>query len=83
MLKINIYPNPATTQLTLEFELFKQEATVVEIWNVLGQLMYSNKDQFSKGKQKLEIDVSNFTSGVYFVQLFYGDKRSSVKFVKQ
>ncbi len=81
--EINLYPNPSSNEITLEFNLTKQEVISFEIRNILGQIVYSNQNQLLQGKQKLEIDVSSFSNGIYFLQMQNGNNQSSIKFVKQ
>ncbi|MCW3123402.1 MAG: hypothetical protein JWQ38_2894 [Flavipsychrobacter sp.] len=58
---INIYPNPATEQITIEAEC---EIEMLSISNTIGQSMYAQP----AGKNKTTIDISHFASGLYFVK---------------
>ena len=82
--QLSIYPNPATDQISIEFNLIESKNTSVEIKNVLGQAIktISNKT-FTKGRNKIEIDVSAFSSGLYFIQLKNGNKVSNKKMIKE
>lgn len=66
-----IYPNPTSSILNIEVK----EQTQISIINVLGDIVLS---QVINGLSK--IDVSNLTSGVYFIQ----DSKSgqAIKFIK-
>lgn len=79
-----IYPNPSTSQVTIEFELSETKNASIEIKNILGQTvrMISN-NSFAKGINKVEIDLSEFSSGLYFVQLQSENKITSKKFIKE
>lgn len=59
----NIYPNPATNILFIEYNNTK--VATIEIINLMGELIYA--DEFNA--QQIEIDISNFVSGIYFVRL--------------
>jgi hypothetical protein len=67
-----IYPNPASSILNIE----TKEQTQISIVNVLGD-MISKQTIFGLSK----IDVSNLTSGIYFIQ----DSKSgqAIKFIKE
>ena len=79
---LNIYPNPATNQITIEFESLLQQNYLMEIRNILGQIVYSETMKNVSGKQAKNIDLSMIESGVYFVRL-QGEKESiSKKFIK-
>jgi hypothetical protein len=81
-LELSIYPNPATNQITIEFDLVDVKNAVIEIKNVLGQTLRS-MDVFQQGQSKLEIDISDFPQGLYVIQLINGNEVSCRKFLKQ
>lgn len=81
---INIYPNPSPSQLTIEFELAETKNALIEIKNMLGQTLKTiNNGAFTKGSNKIEIDISKFSNGIYFVQVQSENKVMSRKFVKE
>jgi hypothetical protein len=70
---ISVFPNPANTVVNIRS---KDNITDVSILNLLGETLYNSKCY----TQKLQIDVSNLPSGIYFFRL----NRSEVwRFVKQ
>ncbi len=77
-----VYPNPASTNINIEFEMQGNEAVELEIKNVLGQSIHSQK-VVSSGKQKQEVDISNLSNGFYFLELRSGRSFSLTKFIKQ
>jgi hypothetical protein len=78
-LSFNIFPNPATDQLTLDLGPIKEDG-VVRIINLLGQEI----DQIStRGASQLTLDISSYNSGVYLVQLVSGSSRGTARFIKQ
>lgn len=80
---LKIYPNPAQSQITIEFELSNTKNTIIEIKNALGQTVKTiDNKALSKGKKKIEIDVSEFSKGLYFIQLQCETKIISTKFAK-
>jgi hypothetical protein len=81
---LSIYPNPAINQIIIEFDVAETKNNLIEIKNVLGQTVKTiNNIASSKGINKIEIDVSEFSNGLYFVQLFNNNKLVSTKFIKQ
>ncbi len=82
--ELSLYPNPAQSQLTIEFELAETKNVSIEIRNILGQTVTTiNNRVFPYGKNKIEIDVSEFSKGLYFIQLQRENKIVSKKFVKE
>jgi len=62
---ITMYPNPASKEVTLQWD--KADQVSVRIYNALGKLMYFSKDQ--NLNEPVQIDVSNYASGLYFVKM--------------
>ncbi|HLG33522.1 MAG TPA: T9SS type A sorting domain-containing protein [Bacteroidia bacterium] len=74
-----IFPNPATNQLAICNGQYAIES--VEIYNVLGEKVWSNAEIFQSNVET--INVSALSSGIYFVKV-RGEKGGRVaKFVKQ
>jgi hypothetical protein len=55
--KISLYPNPASERITIE------NAKSVEIFNLLGQLVYANKNM-----EQNTVDIHHFERGTYIVK---------------
>jgi Leucine-rich repeat (LRR) protein len=71
--KINIFPNPVTTILSLEI---KENWNKAEIFDIAGRIIRSVSLDGNS------LDVSELESGTYFVRLKDGEKVGIVKFVK-
>ena len=79
--RINIYPNPANKNLSIEVENFNDNQLAFEIINMKGNILHSG----SIHSQIKNIDISNLTSAMYLIS-FYGNdgvKICSKKFVKR
>lgn len=66
---LSIYPNPVKDKLFVE----GKSISSVTIYNTVGQKMIS-----ISGQQSCEFDVSNFTKGIYIVEII-SDRKSEVK----
>ena len=75
---INSYPNPTTGQLSITLE--EGNTTSVTIRNSLGQLLMSDK---IKASNKVELDISTYPTGIYFLQLEVDSEVIIKKIVKQ
>lgn len=67
-----IYPNPVQNLINIELNQVV-ELEKVNIYNTLGQFIYSTKD--------LKIDTSNFESGIYFIEIETNKGKSAKKIV--
>jgi len=67
--EISLFPNPANAFLHLSFSLAKQSVVNIEMYNILGEKVYSNTDKFNKGINKLDIATNKLNNGIYFVRI--------------
>lgn len=73
---ITIFPNPVKNHLTITSDITLRS---VEIFDVLGRIVYNA----ACDSRLLQIDVSMFERGVYWIQLKGEDEVLTGKFVKQ
>ncbi|MGG5485428.1 T9SS type A sorting domain-containing protein [Gaetbulibacter sp. PBL-D1] len=62
---LNMYPNPAKTQINLRWD--KGDNVSIRIYNSIGKLMYYAKDE--NLLDTYTIDVAQYASGLYFVKV--------------
>ncbi len=72
--KIILYPNPTSNQLTINSELKINEITIIDI---AGKSIKTPKPTTNT------INVSNLSSGIYFIKLITDEGTITKKFVKQ
>jgi hypothetical protein len=70
-----VYPNPSNGKFTVNVEGFQQENCKLEICNLLGQEIYTAF--FKEQQSTLDIDLSGFPKGFYFVK--FDDGTNSYK----
>jgi hypothetical protein len=73
---LSIYPNPANDIITIQINT--QEAHIVEISSLNGQLIFSNK---MEGPTH-QIDLSYFQKGLYFITVRSRDYVMTKKIIK-
>lgn len=73
---LNIYPNPASEMLYIEY--WGNEQLAIEIVNVTGSIIYSN----AKLLNPQTINISKFASGAYVIKIQTASGEASVVFVK-
>ena len=71
-----LYPNPVNDQLTVEAA---EALSSVEVYNLMGALMSSQKNCGSK----VEISTANLPSGIYFIRLKGSTISETRRFVKE
>ncbi len=69
-LSLEILPNPASSRTLLRYQVTRPLKLSIEIFNYSGQKVYqSGRLQPHQGELNYEVDVSNWSSGVYAVIL--------------
>ncbi|MCW8897171.1 MAG: T9SS type A sorting domain-containing protein [Flavobacteriales bacterium] len=78
-----IYPNPITNNGVLEFSTNSTEVTVVTVYDVSGRAVLSNQHFTNKGINKIQLETSELTNGMYFIGLKNGNSKTNLKFIKE
>ncbi len=79
--RLNVYPNPATTQLHLSFDADIQEAAAIVIYNATGQVV--QKSYIDSGKKTATVNIEKLPEGVYLCNVLMNGKHYSSVFVKK
>ncbi len=78
--EMSIYPNPATNQVSLEFNIREAGDASIDIYNAIGMLVKRiDAAKVYKGQNKLDIDVADLESGIYYVRLMQGNTSTTQK----
>jgi hypothetical protein len=65
---ITLMPNPVSDELTIQFNGLESDQINVEVTNVQGQVIYTEKYVNVSGNATKRVDVSNLKSGLYIVK---------------
>ena len=69
-----IYPNPATEEATVLFDLDKSASVTINVYDALGRIVYTvPAQQMNNGTQQVTVPVASLASGVYNVVLSTGN----------
>ncbi len=77
---LNAYPNPSSGKVFLEINNLPEENFNINIYNALGQEMINRKIN-AKGDVKIELNVDEFASGMYIINVNLEDKFRIVKLI--
>jgi len=78
-LKVNVYPNPTSGLLTLHFGLDIGKVEIIII-NTLNKIVYSEMTNTHKD-QNLDIDLSGFGKGIYYINIRSENKEDMMKII--
>jgi hypothetical protein len=77
------YPNPFNSDITFNFNVEDNKGYTLEIYNELGQIVYSEKEKNAFGKVSKTIKLPSINQGIYFINLRLSNKTLLSKFIKQ
>lgn len=66
-MRFNIYPNPATDRLSIQYQQTVAGQAMVSIVNTSGQSVYVRVFDSNDGARQADIDLSGYCAGIYFV----------------
>lgn len=78
---LNIYPNPATQQFTLNIEMEKSGNGKLIIYDMTGKPISEKSVTFIKGIQTLKQQCSGLSAGIYMCTIIMDDKSDSKTFI--
>ncbi|MBL7914952.1 MAG: T9SS type A sorting domain-containing protein [Bacteroidia bacterium] len=76
-----LYPNPANSSLTIETRTLPSSGSKLTITDVAGRTLLSKS--LDSNSTTHQIDISSFSSGIYFIQLDGGKGIERGRFVKE
>jgi len=68
-----VFPNPATTQTTVQFVLNETATVSIEVVNALGQVVYTTNLGDVAGVQNVNINAGELAEGIYMINLKVND----------
>ncbi len=78
--KVNLYPNPSKDYFTINLPNEIERNGTIEIYNNLGQKINTIS---VVSDADLIINVSNYSNGIYFLNLNLGENTKILKFIKE
>jgi hypothetical protein len=65
-----ILPNPATHLAALTFELFETSKVEIQVFNILGDLLFNlGSNAYKKGENSVILKVEDYPVGTYLIKL--------------
>jgi hypothetical protein len=80
LIDVNIYPNPSSNIFNIEFN--SDSETEISVTNVLGEQVYFESTK-SIGEFNTQIDLSNYSKGIYNLTIKTSDGLSNHKLILQ
>lgn len=81
---LRIYPNPFTTSITIEYELYTISTIQIAIYNMMGEVVYSKEESFMPpGIHKIIWSPGHLPAGLYYAMMRSIEGVSVVKMIKE
>lgn len=68
-LNVNVFPNPASNYINISYSLEITHNLRINLYNNLGQLLYTYQMNNMSGTFNKEIDISNLSAGMYSLEI--------------
>lgn len=80
--EIKMFPNPATSNVQVEYSIVNPEQVQMRIYSITGNVMKTITPTTVKGENTIDIPVNDLPSGSYFINLIDGNTQKTAKFIK-
>lgn len=80
---IKAYPNPTNNSVNIDYNLENSSSVILRLTNIQGQIISETKADRSNGLQSDTIDLSNESSGMYFLTITSENSSQTTKIIKQ
>jgi Secretion system C-terminal sorting domain/Domain of unknown function (DUF4397) len=78
---LQLYPNPASNQITARFSLTGTKRVVIDITDLSGQVVAEVENATLSGNQQIAVNTTNLSDGMYFLRINDGENLSVNKFL--
>jgi len=76
------YPNPFNPSTNIKFDIPKPGYIIVNIYDITGKLIMTTYSCYTdKLAHNFQVDMKNFTSGIYIYTVEYNNQRISIKMI--
>jgi hypothetical protein len=80
---LEVYPNPSSSVFNLTYKAVEYNNYKITVHNSLGQIIFEKDLGKTSGNFISQVDLSNFTDGLYIISLVSNDQLVSKKIIKQ
>ncbi len=79
---VSVFPNPASTQFTVNMSSSEQINATISVVNTLGQTLYTTEETVN-GERSIDVSTENMASGMYQIVITSGNERMVKKITVQ
>lgn len=78
-----VYPNPASSEVFLKLSAELQEECTITLTDGIGRTLITKQISKEEATQNIRLDISNYASGIYFINVVTPEKTLSFKVSKE
>ncbi len=71
--KLNVYPNPSSGVVNLEFEATSSENARIQVIDAMGREVISQEKFVTGGNNEIELNLNEVSEGLYFIKINVGN----------
>ncbi|MBK8564616.1 MAG: T9SS type A sorting domain-containing protein [Saprospiraceae bacterium] len=80
---LSVFPTPTDGKVTLQVNLPQFASLTVSVTDVNGRLLQVSDMELGQGLNEVQVDLTRFAAGTYFVKLDNGETQLTEQIVKQ
>lgn len=81
--EVSVYPNPVTGNGFIAFNSLETTEQLISIYDIAGRVVYEKQYAVKLGENKLVLETTNLTKGMYFIRMADGAEGINIKFIKE
>lgn len=81
--RFNVYPNPASDMITVEFVASSKQNVSIKVTDILGKNVIDESRVAAEGNNQMQFDLKGINSGLYFITIKSPDAVQQVRIVKE
>jgi hypothetical protein len=78
---LSLYPNPSTGLVNVSFEATAGGAATLRVSDIVGKIIVTEYIQVTEGLNKLTVDLTPYSKGIYFMELSDESRRTIQRLV--
>lgn len=81
--ELSLYPNPASTSATLQFNGFDKGKGLLQVFDIVGQLVITKDLSVISGENQYQLDLAALPKGLYSLRVSYNGMTRNEKLIVQ
>ncbi len=80
---VRVAPNPAQDNVNLSYNSTEEGQGLIQVFDAQGKLALERVMTFTKGLNKVNLNLNELENGIYIVEVLKGESRESVRLLMQ